>query len=950
MLPRDLTSFLFPKSVAVVGASRSPEKVGAVVLKNIIESKFTGTIYPVNPNTRNIGELQCFPDIRSLPEAVDLVLVAVPAALVADTLNQIGEKKIKNVVVFSAGYKETGTEGEKMEEELVKTAKKYDLNLLGPNCMGFVNNLCPINASFGQTVNLPGNLRFVSQSGAIAASMLDWCQSVGLGFSQFVTLGNKAVLGENDFLLYFQNCAKDLPANDEGLSAVHPIALYLESISDGPEFVKMTTQLGKTEPIFIIKPGKTPAAAKAMQSHTGAIAGEDDILDAALKQAGVIRCQSMEDFFDLARGFAWEEAPVGRKVAIVSNAGGAGVISADAVAASGLMLAQFDEQTREKLMQVLPRSASILNPVDVLGDALAQRYADASRIILETNLADSLLIILTPQMMTQVENTARVIGELSRKYKKPIFCSFIGGGLVYEGEQILNQSKIPSFRFPERAISAIGAMCGWQEQKSQPAVTVTAESQEAGDRERIKKVIGEVLKTSSRSLDSLQANEVVSALGIATPATMAVENVEQAKTFAGQNGWPVVLKLVSPGMLHKAALGGVVANIWNEGELELAWDRLSHKIAELPSQAKEGLRYQIQKDVTSGIEVIVGIKMDPTFGPVLLFGAGGQLAELVADKNLKILPINIGQAEELVGNSKVYKLLRDRPGEPPYALDKLYKLIVKLTGIIPLVPEATDIEINPVIITANDVWAVDCKMLLAGGAAPTTVERKFHTATVTSNTILASQFHYLEIEADGEFKYQPGQYVSVKVAPERINSYSIAGGSGRKFHLLIDTSPGGPGSKFFENIKPGDRMAFLGPFGTFTLKKDDGAKKLLFLGTGSGCSPLRAILEAALKHPDIKLPVNFYFGLRYTGDVFWREYFQKLSQDFPNLHFNLVLSKPDESWHGQVGHITDALGQEVPDASDCSAYLCGNQKMIEEATNMLLAHNCPKDRIYTEKF
>lgn len=947
-MPRDLTALLSPKSIAVIGASRSPEKVGAIVLKNIIESKFPGKIYPVNPNAQTIGELQCFPDAASLPETPDLAIIALPAGLVAEAVNQIGEKGVKNVAVFSAGFKETGDEGAKLERELTDIAAKYSLNLLGPNCMGYVNNTLPVNATFGQTTSSSGNLRFISQSGAIAASLFDWCQSVGLGFSQFVTLGNKAVLTENDVLAYFQINPSETGDQTE-LAAVHPIGMYLESIADGGEFLRLTSAISQTDPIIIIKPGKTPAAAAAMQSHTGSIAGADDILDAALKQAGVWRCLTLEDFFDLTRAFAWENAPQGPRVAIISNAGGAAVISADAVVESGLLMAEFDQATKTKLSENLPRSASIVNPVDVLGDALAERYLQAAETILATDQADVLLVILTPQVMTQVAKTAEVIGQLSQKYQKPIFCSFMGGQLVHEGEQILNQRKIPSFRFPERAIYAIGAMWQWRQRQIEPVQGAGPNNTPEKSMSRIKEIAAAAVLKKQQSLDNLEANEVVANLGIPTPPTAGVTGLDEAKKFAQTNGWPVVLKLSSPALLHKANLGGVVTNIWNEAQLELAWDRLSHKIPELPEEVRAHFGYQIQKEVISGVEVIVGIKHDPTFGPVLLFGAGGQLAELVADKNLKILPINLDQAKELVGKSKVFKLLTSHPGEPPYSLDKLYDLIIKLTGLVPIIPEATDIEINPVIVTHNDVWAVDCKILLAGGVR-TTAGPKFHTATLVSNTILAAKFHYLELECDDPLVYKPGQYISIKVAPNRINSYSIAGNTrDNRVFLLVDTTPGGVGSKFFENAKPGDKMGYLGPFGNFTLKTDDGAKHLLFLGTGTGCSPLRSILEAALKKPTHDAPVDFYFGLRHSSDIFWQDYFAKLSAEHPEFHFTLALSKPDEAWHGQAGHITD-LVRQIPDASQCSAYLCGNQAMIDEATKILVEHNCPKERIYTEKF
>jgi acetyltransferase len=951
-MPKDLTGLLSPKSIAVIGASRSPDKVGAIILRNILTSKFPGQVYPVNPHAETINDLKCYPDVASLPEVVDLAIIALPASLVSDSLNQIGVKGIKNVVVITAGFREIGPEGDQLDQQLVAIAAKYSLNLLGPNCLGFVNNAVPLNATFGQSETLPGNLRFISQSGAIAASLFDWCQSVNLGFSQFITLGNKSVLTENDFLSYFASDQRLMTNDQTGLSPVSPIGLYLESISHGPEFLQLTAAISRTDPVFIIKPGKTPAAAAAMQSHTGAIAGADDIFAAALTQAGVLRCQTLEDFFDLARAFAWESAPTGPKVAVISNAGGPAVISADAVIAAGLELAQFSEDSRTQLVQALPRSASIINPVDVLGDALAERYAAAAEIILRSNQADSLLVILTPQMMTQVATTAEVIGSLSQKYGKPIFCSFIGGQQVNAGEQILNHHHLPSFRFPERAIAAIGTMWQWRQLQLRPASAAAAGAPPppSPKPDRITAIVTDALKTNHRSLDNLEANEIISLLGLPTPATSAVVSLEEAAAFAAQIGWPVVLKLSSPGLLHKATSGGVVTDIFTPAQLELAWDRLNHKIAELPNQARDRLRFQIQKDVTSGVEVIVGVKHDPTFGPVLLFGAGGQLAELVADANLKILPINLDQATQLVAQSKVYKLLQTHPGEPAFALDRLYDLIIKLTSAIPLIPEATDIEINPVIVTHNDVWAVDSKILIAGGAVHPVTPPKFHTASLISSTILAAKFHYLELESADPLVYQPGQYVSIKVAPNRINSYSIAGSSGdHKFYLLIDTSPGGPGSKFFENLKPGDKIAYLGPFGTFTFQPNDGAKHLLFLGTGTGCSPLRSILEGALKKPYTTTPIDFYFGLRHTTDVFWQDYFQQLASEHPNFQFTLSLSKPDESWPGPTGHITE-LVKQIPDAKDCSAYLCGNQAMIDEATQILLERNCPPDRIYSEKF
>ena len=949
-MAKNLEGLLSPKSIAVVGASSAPEKVGAIVLKNILNSGFLGHIFPINPHEPKINDLQCFPDVKSLPEVVDLVVIAIPSSGVNEILVACGEKGIKNVVVFSAGYKEVGAEGKALEDSLIQTAQKYGLNVLGPNCLGFVSKTCPVNATFGEAVNHDGNLRFVSQSGALAASLFDFCNATGLGFREFITLGNKAVVNENDVLNHFLEQDSKLPSDQQ-----FPIGLYLESISNGKELLGILKELTKRNPVFIIKPGKTPAAAKAMQSHTGAIAGEDSVLRAALKQVGVIHCESLEDFFDLSRAFAWEKAPLGPKVAIVSNAGGPAVISADAVETEELQLAQFDDETHKKLQEALPRYASVLDPVDVLGDALADRIANASEIILETKSADALVVILTPQVMTQIGKTAEMIGELGRKYQIPIFCSFIGGRLVAEGEAKLNEFKIPSFRFPERAISAIAMMVkwkAWQQKNINASPSPTAAPISDENKNAIQGIVNKALGANQTSLCNMGANDVLKLGGISTPPTMVVNNIDEAKKFAAENVWPVVLKLSSPGLLHKTDVGGVITNIGSDDELATAMINLDHKKTDLPENIKANVSIQIQKGIGYGIEVIVGIKRDPTFGPVLLFGAGGKLAELIMDRNLHLLPLDLASVKEMVEKSKIYTMLKGYRGEPPFAVDKLYDAILKLGALIEAMPDVSEIEMNPLFVTQNDVWAVDGKVVF-GQAAPkpiaSTVSR-FKVAEAIECKTLAGKYHSFILKTDPALVFKPGQYVSIKVADTRINSYSIADHeSAENFGLLIDTNPGGPGSKYFENLKVGDKISYLGPFGIFTYK-EDGAKNLLFLGTGSGVSPLRCIIDDLLKVQKVQTPITLYLGLRFPSDVFWKEYFENLEKEYPNFHYVLAISKPDETWTGKTGHITDLVAQDFPDASECSAYLCGNKLMVEETTNILLSHNCKKERIYSEKF
>lgn len=951
-MTRDLHGLFSPNSIAVVGASNSPEKVGAIALKNIIASGFKGKIYPINPKDGTIGDLKCYTDINSLPEVPDLAVVAIPSPVVLDVLNSIGEKGIKNVVIFSAGFKEIGADGEQLEKRLVEISNKYQLNVLGPNCLGFANNTVPVNVTFGQVVSETGNLRVASQSGALAASLFDWCQTTKLGFSEFVTMGNKAVINENDILKYWAD-NQPQPVQSSGLSSVSPIGLYLESIANGKEFVSIASKISKTTPIFALKPGKSKAAATAMHSHTGSIAGEDSVLDVAFKQAGIIRCQELGEFFDLARAFAWENAPKGPRVAVVSNAGGPAVLSTDTINSAGLEMATFSPETHQKLVASLPRMASFVNPVDVLGDALADRFGQALEAVLQEPLVDSAIVILTPQLMTQIEKTAEIIGGLSQKYSQPVLCSFIGGSTTAIGESVLNKYKIPSFPFPEMAINTLAKMWQWQKwviEDSKKLVEEPAHLQQNLD--TAKNILLTARNSSRKNLDNFEANSVMEAAGISAPPTQVVSDISQAETFANASGWPIVLKISSPNLLHKADVGGVITHIHSLQELTIAWNTLKSKIDSLDQETKSGLKIQAQKEITGGVEVIVGVKRDPNFGPVLLFGAGGKFAELLLDKNLHLIPLTEDDAKKLILESKIYTLLKGFRGDAAYELNPLIETIIRLSNLVESSPEISEIEINPLIITYSGVWAVDSKVVLTpANPTPTYTIPHLKSATVKEHNILASKFHQLIFESSETLKCEPGQFISVKVSDQRINAYSVAGcvePSG--FELLIDISPGGIGSKFFENLKVGDKIFYLSSAGVFTIRPNDGSSHLIFLGTGSGISPLKYMIDHALNNLKLNQQMTLYFGLRFEEDVFWKDYFEGLVAKHPNFHFKLCLSKPSENWTGYRGHLTDILKQDFPDASQCSAYLCGNKDMIEESVKILLESRCPQERIYSEKF
>jgi ferredoxin-NADP reductase len=439
---------------------------------------------------------------------------------------------------------------------------------------------------------------------------------------------------------------------------------------------------------------------------------------------------------------------------------------------------------------------------------------------------------------------------------------------------------------------------------------------------------------------------------IQTPQTKLVANLDEAEAFARDIGYPVVLKMSSPELLHKRDVGGVITHINDRMSLSDGFDTLHRKISHLDDEIKEKVQIQIQKEVPNGIEVIVGTKHDPTFGPVLLFGAGGTLAEMISDRNLHLLPMDKGQAKKLVENSKIHKLLAGYRGDQPYALDKLYEVIMDIGNLALNLPSVADLEVNPVIVTMNDVWSVDAKVVLKGKPPKKVSGPQFKVAKVLEHKNLATTYHYFTCESEEPLNYKPGQYISVKVSPERINCYSIAGHSDpHKFNLLVDTIPGGPGSKFFEAVKVGDRMSYLGPFGIFTLNMDDGADNLLFFATGSGCSPVKDMLEAALKEHKTTKQVRLYLGLRSSADVFLEDHFRKLEQEYPNFKFRMAADKdPTGTWHGHVGYVTDLLKEDFPDASKCAAYMCGSPPMMNSTTKLLKELGCPEERIYSEKF
>lgn len=712
----NLAKFFNPNSVAIVGASRNEKKVGHIVLKNIVNSGFGGNIFPVNPNVDNLEGVACYTSYNDLPEVPDLAILAIPALSAVELLETIAKKGTKNIIIFSAGFKEAGTAGENLEDKLRLAAKKYHLNILGPNCMGFASSRSRINATFSQTGGVSaGNLRFISQSGALASGIFDWAKHYNIGFNEFITLGNKAVLSENDILRYWLAQANKRPIARNGSFGCQPVGMYLESVDSGKEFLHLVSKISAKDPVFILKSGVSGEAREAIRSHTGSMAGDDDVLDAAFKEAGAIRCEGAEDMFDLARVFSWVNAPRGPKIAIISNAGGPAVISADALKKEGLQMAKLGKQTLQKLKSKLPRAASISNPIDVLGDALADRYREAVSDVLAEKQVDALLVILTPQIADEIAITAEIIGQLARKHGKPVVCSFMGGDLIDKGESVLNEYKIPSFRFPERAVRALAKMWQWRIGVENRKLKV--ESKQTSIKPLIKNTavkINKIIKSAEKNnriiLSALEADRVLNFYKIKTPKSAEVKNLDEARRFAKEQGWPMVLKVFLPELLHKTDKGGVIKCINSLSKLEEAWKKISQNASKL---SKKNLPIiMAQKHVLGGTEVIVGVKRSENFNNVLLFGAGGVLTELIADKNLKLLPIDERGAGKLVAESKIYPLLKGFRGQKPRAIKKITELIVKLGRLAQENPRFKEITINPAIVTENDAFAVDVRIII----------------------------------------------------------------------------------------------------------------------------------------------------------------------------------------------------------------------------------------------
>jgi acetyltransferase len=695
----DLSKFFEPESIAVVGASRQPGKVGYTIVQNLIEAGFVGPIYPVNPQADEILGLRCYRTLADIPGEVDLAVIVIPARAVLAAIQDCADKRVSAAIVISAGFKEAGKDGAELEQQLVQLAQEKAIRMVGPNCLGVINTHRNLNASFAAGVPGKGSLAFISQSGAFGTAILDWALGAEVGFSKFVSLGNRADVDEAAVL--------DALEEDERTSV---ILAYLESVKDGKQFVTVAERTTRSKPVVVMKAGRTAAGARAASSHTGALAGSEAAFQAAMRKCGVRRAHTVEEFFDYAIAFGSGRGMRHPNVAIVTNAGGPGVITADAIEQSQLKMANLSETSVQSLHDVLPAAANVHNPVDVLGDASPERYGQALRILLGDAGVDGVIALITPQAVTDVGDIARVIADAATGTDKPILAALIGGKSVAEGTRLLMRNHVPTYPFPERAVKALEAVYAHHRRLARPAPRV--ERLEA-DSAAVRRVLDASLAAGRAELGEAEAREIVTAYGFRVPRSIEARTEAEAVEAAQQLGFPVVLKVSSPDILHKSDVGGVRLGLQDAEDVRRGCrDILEDVRRRAPKADVRGVL--VQEMIRGGREVILGVSRDPQFGPLVMVGLGGIYVEILKDVVFRLAPVSEEEAREMLSELKSYALLGGARGEKPADVEAIVKSIQRVSQLVVDFPQIAEMDINPLVAFPEGQGAValDARMAL----------------------------------------------------------------------------------------------------------------------------------------------------------------------------------------------------------------------------------------------
>jgi len=699
-----LDRILNPQRIALIGVTINPKSVGGKVLGNLVGGGFRGVVYPVNPTSEAVLGIQCYPDVKSLPRTPDLGVICAAAEKVPGLVRECGEAGIFGIIIMSAGFGETGSEGKVLEDRILEEMGKFNgMRIIGPNCLGIIIPSLNLNISFAKGMPRPGQVAFISQSGALCASVLDWALEEKIGFSYFVSIGNALDVSFGDLIDYF--------GEDEKSKS---IILYMESIKNARKFMTPARAFARTKPIVVYKAGRFPESAEVAASHTGAMAAEDAIYDAAFQRIGISRVMEIGDIFDCAELTGRKKIPQGPSLAIVTNAGGPGVIATDALIASNGFLARFSEKTMEKLNQCLPPFWSHRNPVDVLGDARSKRILKAAQIVLEDKNADAVLVILTPQAMTNPTTTAKAIGQLAETTAKPILAVWLGGSQMKEGIRILNDAGVPTYMTPEQGVQAFMTLV--QYSRNLETLYETPKDipvQFPLDRKRVRKQFDSFLSREATILSEDASKKLLEFYGIPTTRPIPAATAHEAVKRAEDIGYPVVLKILSPDITHKSDVGGVFLDLQDERAVRMAFDRITASAAEKQPNARiEGGTVQPMKKMKDGVEMILGTKHDPIFGTVIMAGAGGITAELFNDRALGFPPLNERLARRMLESLKIWPLLQGYRGKPPVNLDHLVEILIRLSYLAADYPEISGLDINPLLVAEKEVIALDARIII----------------------------------------------------------------------------------------------------------------------------------------------------------------------------------------------------------------------------------------------
>jgi len=691
-----LDALFNPRSIAVIGASQDPKKVGFAVLNNLIKFNFKGAIYPVNPAGGEILGLKAYPKISDIGKEIDLAVIVIPAKFVPASLRECAAAGIRSAVVISAGFKEAGKDGTLLEEELSRIAKEQNIRILGPNCLGLINTANDMNATFAADMLPRGSIGFFSQSGAMGIAIMDWAIGNEVGFSKFISLGNKADLSEIDFIEYFMN--------DPETSL---ILGYIEDVVDGKRFMEIAQKATKVKPIVLLKSGGTEAGARAASSHTGALAGSDIAFDAAFKQTGVVRAQGVQDLFDTAMAFSEGKIPHGNGLLVITNAGGPGIIAADTAERLGIALPHMTRESITAMSLKLPPNATVFNPVDVIGDATSERYAAVLEQASKDPNVDGILVILTPQAMTDMEKTADAIIATAQTTDKPIIASFMGEKRVRSAIDKLKNASIPNFSYPELAVKAFKRLAdqhAWKQVVPEELSTCWYNFDAAAE------TVFSILKQGIYQVGEEEAMRILTYYGFQFPKHAVARTSREAAEQAARIGFPVVMKILSPDILHKTEVGGVRVNVKTAAEAEEAFTDITTNARRIMRDAFiKGV--MISEMVKGGKEVILGVTYDRTFGHMIMFGLGGIYVEVLKDVSFRIVPVARRDAVAMVNEIRSVALLRGARGERPVDIDAIASYIVNLSCLVSDFPEIQELDVNPLVVMEDGAMALDARII-----------------------------------------------------------------------------------------------------------------------------------------------------------------------------------------------------------------------------------------------